>query len=156
MNYESARESWIPIGRRLAELRGESSQLEMSRLLDISNSTYSRLERGAREVGADVLTRLEALGWNATWVLTGRGPSRSASPAPAESGTAVSALDAGQLAVAIELADEVVGTQWLPTGFYAQLVSALYQAVVAGQPWHDLHAQAQTLLAGLLRSARSQ
>jgi transcriptional regulator with XRE-family HTH domain len=76
---ETANPEWERFGRRLASIRGSSSQPDMARSLGVSKTTYGRLERGVREIGGDVLARLAAMGWSPLWVLTGLGEQRLSS-----------------------------------------------------------------------------
>lgn len=75
---ESAKPEWAMIGSRLVSIRAARAQPEMADALGVSKTTYGRLERGQREVGADVLARLAQLGWSPLWVLTGIEPMRLA------------------------------------------------------------------------------
>lgn len=48
----------------------------MAASLNVHKNTYARWERGEREIGANDLARLSAMGWNPLWLLTGDGPER--------------------------------------------------------------------------------
>lgn len=84
---ESAKPEWALIGSRLASIRASRAQPEMADALGVSKTTYGRLERGQREVGADVLGRLAQLGWSPLWVLTGIEPMQLAPGVSAEAAT---------------------------------------------------------------------
>lgn len=73
---ESAKRPWAEIGERLAYIRSGTAQPVQAAALGVHATTYGRLERGEREVGADVLARLADAGWNIGWVVTGQGPER--------------------------------------------------------------------------------
>lgn len=73
---ESAKSEWAQIASRLVSARAHMTQAEMAQALNVSKTTYSRWERGLREIGADGLGALVARGWNANWLLTGKGPQR--------------------------------------------------------------------------------
>lgn len=84
---ESTKPEWALIGSRLASIRASRAQPEMAEALGVSKTTYGRLERGQREVGADVLSRLAQLGWSPLWVLTGIEPAQLAKGVPSEAAT---------------------------------------------------------------------
>jgi len=75
-DVESAKPEWVSIGARLATVRGSMTQGEMAAQLGVAKNTYGRFERGVREIGADCLSRLVALGWSADWLLSGQGAER--------------------------------------------------------------------------------
>lgn len=149
MSYERSCPRWQPIGRRLATIRGETPQQQMSRVLAVSTSTYGRLERGAREMGADVLVRLAGLGWNPRWILTGEGPRRLDAAGSEASESAPTRVDAEHLGIALELADAVLEGRWLPRARYADLVCRLYDASRARRSWEDVHGLARSLLTAM-------
>lgn len=76
---ESAKPEWAQIGARLVSIRAQVTQAGMAHALGVSKTTYSRWERGLREIGSDGLTALVSRGWNANWLLTGTGPERLSS-----------------------------------------------------------------------------
>jgi transcriptional regulator with XRE-family HTH domain len=110
----------------------------MATALGVSQTTYGRLERGEREIGADVLARLASQGWNINWLLTGEGPSRLddavRDPAHSESQD----LSAEHLSIALELADEALRGRWLPRRRYADLVTLIYEALTKGLPYAEI------------------
>ncbi len=65
---------WKAVGRRLRELRGfDMNQAEFARELGVSQSQLSRYEKGANEIGAEVLLRIsERAGKSIEWLLTGK------------------------------------------------------------------------------------
>ncbi|QDY50196.1 helix-turn-helix domain-containing protein [Stenotrophomonas maltophilia] len=73
---ESAKSEWAQIGARLVSVRAQMTQADMAYALGVSKTTYSRWERGVREIGADGLGALVRGGWNANWLLTGLGDER--------------------------------------------------------------------------------
>ncbi len=73
---ESAKSEWAQIGARLVSVRAKMTQADMAYALGVSKTTYSRWERGVREIGADGLGALVRGGWNANWLLTGLGDER--------------------------------------------------------------------------------
>ncbi|WP_308518275.1 helix-turn-helix transcriptional regulator [uncultured Stenotrophomonas sp.] len=73
---ESAKSEWAQIGARLVSVRAQMTQAEMAQALGVSKTTYSRWERGVREIGSDGLGALVRRGWNANWLLTGSGDER--------------------------------------------------------------------------------
>lgn len=134
---ESANPEWEPIGRRLVSIRGSRTQPEMAALLGVAKTTYGRLERGVRELGADVLTRLQGEGWNANWVLTGAGPERIGG---AESlvGLESHGVSGEHLSIAVELADEALKGLWLPRNRYYELVALIYDGLTQGLPYAEI------------------
>jgi transcriptional regulator with XRE-family HTH domain len=65
---------WKVVGRRLRELRGfDRKQAEFAREIGISQSQLSRYEKGASEIGAEVLLRIaQRTGKSMEWLLTGK------------------------------------------------------------------------------------
>lgn len=62
------------IGRRVRELRGKSQQDDFSRLLGISQSQLSKIERGKLAPSIEVLTKLsEKFSRSVDWILRGSG-----------------------------------------------------------------------------------
>lgn len=58
------------IGRRVLELRGEGPQDDFARVLGISQSQLSKIERGKLAPSVEVLVRLpEKRGKSADWIL---------------------------------------------------------------------------------------
>ncbi|MFZ5539368.1 MAG: helix-turn-helix domain-containing protein [Pseudomonadota bacterium] len=135
---ESAKSDWIAVGQRLVSIRASMPQPAMAKRVGVSPTTYGRLERGEREIGADVLMRLAADGWNINWLLTGAGPSRlddlNCDPQHSESQN----LSAEHLSIALELADEALRGRWLPRRRYADLVLLIYQALTEGLPYAEI------------------
>lgn len=75
---ESAKPELTPIGGRLSEVRVaySDSQANFAARLGVPHKTYTRWERGIREVSVAGMKRLVELGWNANWIFTGEGPRR--------------------------------------------------------------------------------
>ncbi len=65
---------WKLVGRRLRELRGfDRNQAEFARELGISQGQLSRYEKGASEMGAEILLRIaQHTGKSMEWLLTGK------------------------------------------------------------------------------------
>lgn len=64
------------IGTRLKAIRGPTSQQVFSDDLGVSLSTLSNYERDERPPTSEVLIRLDELGFNVQWLLTGKGSMR--------------------------------------------------------------------------------
>jgi|1_EtaG_2_1085319.scaffolds.fasta_scaffold00001_539 phage repressor protein C with HTH and peptisase S24 domain len=64
------------IGERLAEIRGSKSQGAFADELGIHKNSLGHYERGNRVPDAEVLLKLVGMGFDANWILTGRGTSR--------------------------------------------------------------------------------
>lgn len=64
---------WKAVGRRIRQLRGfDMSQKEFSSLIGVSQGHLSRIERGEKEVGAEVLLKIrQQFGKSIEWLLTG-------------------------------------------------------------------------------------
>ncbi len=103
------------IGERLAKVRGSRSRDEFSTHLGVHLNTYSRYERGERELGAQLLAQLALEGWNMNWLLTGKGPERldQVAAPPSQSGRSENIALAVQL---LREAEEAAGgaLQWAP------------------------------------------
>jgi transcriptional regulator with XRE-family HTH domain len=66
---------WKPVGRRVRELRGfDMTQEEFARRIGVSQGYLSSIERGEKEVGAEILLRISReFGKSLEWLLTGEG-----------------------------------------------------------------------------------
>jgi transcriptional regulator with XRE-family HTH domain len=64
---------WKAVGRRIRELRGfDLTQEDFSRRIGVSQGFLSYIERGEKEIGADVLLRIRReTGKSIEWLLTG-------------------------------------------------------------------------------------
>ncbi len=64
---------WRDVGRRIRELRGfYVTQEEFARRIGVSQGHLSYIERGEKEVGAEVLLRIgREFGKSIEWLLTG-------------------------------------------------------------------------------------
>lgn len=62
------------IGCRLVQIRGQKSQASFAQELGVHKNTLGGYERGERKPDSDTLIRLTEAGYNANWVLTGKGP----------------------------------------------------------------------------------
>ncbi|HXC61191.1 MAG TPA: helix-turn-helix transcriptional regulator [Nitrospiria bacterium] len=66
---------WKLVGRRIRELRGfDITQEEFAQRIGISQGHLSSVERGEKEMGAEILLRIsQAFGKSIEWLLTGEG-----------------------------------------------------------------------------------
>lgn len=64
---------WNAVGRRIRELRGfDMTQGEFARRIGVSQGHLSYIERGEKEVGADILLRVSReFDKSVEWLLTG-------------------------------------------------------------------------------------
>jgi transcriptional regulator with XRE-family HTH domain len=69
---------WKEIGRRIRELRGfYMSQEECAKRIEVSQGHLSRIERGEKEIGAQILLNIaREFGKSIEWLLTGQDRSR--------------------------------------------------------------------------------
>lgn len=65
---------WKKIGQRIRELRGfYMRQEELARRIGVSQGHLSRIERGEKEIGAQILLNIaRAFGKSIEWLLTGK------------------------------------------------------------------------------------
>ena len=146
---ESPKPELAPIGGRLAEVRADSglSQKGFARDLGVPDKTYSRWERGVREISAEGLSTLAARGWNLNWLLTGEGLSRMIRDSyvreagvkmNAEMAVASHHVSDEWLTIALELADKVLGDRWLPKPIYAHLTGLMYERLAGGDSYEKI------------------
>ena len=66
---------WVNVGRRIRELRGfHMSQEEFARRIGVSQGHLSYMERGEKEIGAEILLKISReFGKSIEWLLTGEG-----------------------------------------------------------------------------------
>lgn len=66
---------WENVGRRIRELRGlYMTQEELARRIGVSQGHLSYIERGEKEVGAEILLGISReFGKSLEWLLTGEG-----------------------------------------------------------------------------------
>jgi transcriptional regulator with XRE-family HTH domain len=66
---------WENVGRRIRELRGfHFTQKEFARRIGVSQGHLSYMERGEKEIGAEILLRISRkFGKSIEWLLTGEG-----------------------------------------------------------------------------------
>ena len=66
---------WKAVGRRIRELRGfDMTQEEFAGRIGVSQGYLSHIERGEKEIGAEVLLRIcRKVGKSVEWLLTGEG-----------------------------------------------------------------------------------
>ncbi len=64
----------VALGRRIRELRGfDTQQAELARMLGVSQSQYSKYERGESEPPLEILVRLsKRFGKSLDWLILGR------------------------------------------------------------------------------------
>lgn len=64
---------WRDVGRRIREIRGfYATQEEFSKRIGVSQGHLSYIERGEKEIGAEVLLRIgREFGKSIEWLLTG-------------------------------------------------------------------------------------
>jgi transcriptional regulator with XRE-family HTH domain len=65
---------WHAVGRRIRELRGfDITQVELADRLGVRQGYLSLIERGKREIGAEVLLAIsQEFGKSVDWLLTGK------------------------------------------------------------------------------------
>jgi transcriptional regulator with XRE-family HTH domain len=66
--------NWEAVGRRIRELRGfDMTQSEFANRIGVSQSYLSAIERGRKEIGAEILLRI-SVDYDITieWLLTGQ------------------------------------------------------------------------------------
>ncbi len=65
---------WENVGRRIRELRGfYVTQEEFARRIGVSQGHFSYIERGEKEIGAEILLRISReFGKSIEWLLTGQ------------------------------------------------------------------------------------
>ena len=63
------------MGRRIRDLRGfDMTQEEFARKIGVSQGHFSYIERGEKEIGAEILLRIhQEFGKSIEWLLTGEG-----------------------------------------------------------------------------------
>ena len=66
---------WENVGRRIRELRGfDVTQNEFARRIGVSQGHLSYMERGEKEIGAEILLKISReFGKSIEWLLTGEG-----------------------------------------------------------------------------------
>jgi transcriptional regulator with XRE-family HTH domain len=66
---------WKTVGRRIRELRGfDMSQQEFAQRIGVSQGHLSYIERGEKEIGAEILLKIhQEFGKSIEWLLTGKG-----------------------------------------------------------------------------------
>ena len=64
---------WRSVGRRIRELRGfDTKQEDFARRIGVSQSYLSAMERGEKEIGAEILLRISReFGKSLEWLLVG-------------------------------------------------------------------------------------
>jgi transcriptional regulator with XRE-family HTH domain len=65
---------WKAVGRRIRELRGfDVSQGELAHRIGVSQGHFSYIERGEKEIGAEILLKISReFGKSVEWLLTGK------------------------------------------------------------------------------------
>ena len=66
---------WESVGRRIRELRGfHMAQKEFAKRIGVSQGHLSYIERGEKEIGAEILLRIsQEFGKSIEWILAGEG-----------------------------------------------------------------------------------
>ena len=66
---------WEDVGRRIRELRGfHMAQKEFAKRIGVSQGHLSYIERGEKEIGAEILLRISReFGKSIEWILAGEG-----------------------------------------------------------------------------------
>jgi transcriptional regulator with XRE-family HTH domain len=66
---------WKAVGRRIRELRGfDMTQDDFARRIGVSQGYLSFIERGEKEIGAEILLRISReFRKSLEWILTGKG-----------------------------------------------------------------------------------
>jgi transcriptional regulator with XRE-family HTH domain len=66
---------WETVGCRIRELRGfHMTQKEFAKRIGVSQGHFSYIERGEKEIGAEILLRISReFGKSIEWLLTGEG-----------------------------------------------------------------------------------
>lgn len=64
---------WVAVGRRIRELRGfDVTQQQLAVAIGVSQGHLSYMERGEKEIGAEILLRISReFGKSIEWLLTG-------------------------------------------------------------------------------------
>ncbi|MGM0769962.1 MAG: XRE family transcriptional regulator [Pseudomonadota bacterium] len=76
MQQDTQNATATAIGERLAEIRGSKSQGAFADELGIHKNSLGHYERGNRVPDAEVLLKLVEMGFDANWILTGKGSPR--------------------------------------------------------------------------------
>lgn len=65
---------WKAVGQRIRQLRGFGmTQEKFARRIGVSQGHFSYIERGEKEIGADILLRIsQEFGRSIEWLLTGK------------------------------------------------------------------------------------
>jgi transcriptional regulator with XRE-family HTH domain len=65
---------WENVGRRIRELRGfDMTQKELAKRIEVSQGHLSHMERGEKEIGAEILLKISReFGKSIEWLLTGK------------------------------------------------------------------------------------
>ncbi len=65
--------NWTRVGERVRQLRGDLTQADFAGILGVSQGHLSYIERGQKEIGAEILLTLHRIcGESIEWILTGR------------------------------------------------------------------------------------
>lgn len=62
------------LGARLTQIRGAKSRAEFAREMGVHKNTLARYENGETSINAEFIAQLVATGYNANWILSGKGP----------------------------------------------------------------------------------
>ena len=75
VRLKTAAFDWESVGRRIRALRGfQMTQKEFAKRIGVSQGHFSYIERGEKEIGAEILLRISReFGKSIEWLLTGQG-----------------------------------------------------------------------------------
>jgi transcriptional regulator with XRE-family HTH domain len=75
LHQKSSSFDWKSVGGRIRELRGfQMTQKEFAMRIGVSQGHFSHMERGEKEIGAEILLRIsQQFGKSIEWLLTGNG-----------------------------------------------------------------------------------
>lgn len=77
MQQDTQNSTAAAVGERLTEIRGTKSQGAFAEELGIHKNSLGHYERGNRVPDAEFLLKLVEMGFDANWILTGKGPQKS-------------------------------------------------------------------------------
>lgn len=128
----------VAIGQRLAHIRGQATQASFASEVGLHKNTLGTYERGEREIGGLSVAAYVAKGWNANWILTGKGPEQLEAAFQSHSQD----LSAEALSIALEYTDDIIRATratYVPRSLYAKLLGLMYLGVTQGLPVADIY-----------------
>jgi transcriptional regulator with XRE-family HTH domain len=140
-------------GQRIAQIRAMKSMgmAEFADFLGVHRNTYRAWEEERTNPGIEALVALSADGWNANWVLTGKGPQRSdVTPAPDDG----LKWDREILRSAIETVESALEIADVPFSNEgrAALIEAIYRHLLKKQRSAESVAEAMRMIREALKS----